>query len=184
MRRGFKTEAARIGQQVRTELGIDQMQPLDPWRLAGHLDVPVLTLSDLSSDHPDCVQTLTGSERSAFSAMVAFVGRRQTIVHNDSHALTRQRSNLCHELSHVLLIHQPHPARPGEPLGYDADQEDEAAWLGAVLLAPDQACLNACRNGRSVEVAAAALGISPSLMRWRINASGAEARVQRERGRR
>jgi IrrE N-terminal-like domain len=184
MRRGFKTEAGRVGQQIRSELGLNQLQPLDPWRLADHLDVPVLSITDLHSDAPDCVQTLTGSERSAFSAMVAFVGRRQTIVHNDSHAITRQRSNLCHELAHVLLIHQPHPARPGEPLGYDADQEEEATWLGAVLLAPDQACLNACRNRHSVEAAAKGLGISPSLMQWRINASGSEARVRRERHRR
>lgn len=183
MRRGFKTEASQIAEQIRSELGLSELQPLDPWRLAEHVDVPILSLSEFKAAAPGCVSTLTGAEQSAFSAMVAFVGRRRTIVHNDTHALTRQRSNICHEIGHVLLIHEPHPARPREPLHYDPAQEEEAAWLGAVLLAPDYACLHACRNGHPVQAAASRLGVSVSLMRWRINASGAQARVKRERRR-
>lgn len=180
MRRGFKTEAGDIGRQVRAELGLNQLQPLDPWTLASALDVPVIALSDFASDVPVAVDSLTGPHQSAFSAMVAFVGRRQVIVHNDTHALTRQRSNIAHELGHVLLMHQPHPARSGEPFGYNSKQEDEAAWLGGVLLAPDQACLHACRQGLLPKAAADHLRISTSLMRWRMNASGAHIRVRRE----
>jgi hypothetical protein len=81
----------------------------------------------------------------------------------------------------VLLIHNPHPTRPGEPLQYDQDQEDEAGWLGAVLLVPDAACLHTCRNGDLVQTAARRMGVSVALMQWRINKSGARARVARER---
>jgi Zn-dependent peptidase ImmA (M78 family) len=181
MRRGFKTEAGDIGCQVRAELRLNQLQPLDPWLLAQSLDVPVIALSEFRQGAPAAVEALTGPHQSAFSAMVAFVGRRQVIVHNDAHARTRQRSNLAHELSHVLLMHQPHPARPGHSLDYDSEQEDEASWLGGVLLAPDQACLHACREGLSPQQAADHLRISVSLMRWRMNASGAQIRVRRER---
>lgn len=184
MRRGFKTEARDIALELRSELGLNQLQPLDPWALAQRLDVPIIALSDFSSDAPGAVKALTGVHQSAFSAMVAFVGQRQVIVHNDAHALTRQRSNLAHELSHVVLMHKPHPARAGEPLGYDPEQEKEASWLGGVLLASDQACLNACRQGLSHARAANELEISTSLMRWRMNASGAHVRVKREQSRR
>jgi Zn-dependent peptidase ImmA (M78 family) len=181
MRRGFKTDARDIGLRLRSELGLNQLQPLDPWALAGLLDVPVIELSDFLQDAPIAVEALAGQHKSAFSAMVAFVGQRRVIVHNDAHAKTRQRSNLAHELSHVVLMHQPHPARTGESFGYDLEQENEAAWLGGVLLAPDQACLHACRQGLTAGAAADHLKISASLMRWRMNASGAHVRVKRER---
>jgi IrrE N-terminal-like domain len=181
MRRGFKTEARQICEQVRDELGLNQFQALDPWGLADHLDVPLLPLTDLSGEAPGCVATLSGPEQGAFSALVGFVGRKRIIVYNDAHARTRQRADICHEIAHVLLIHNPHPTRPGEPLDYDQDQEDEAGWLGAVLLVPDAACLHACRNGDLVQTAARRMGVSVALMQWRINTSGARARVARER---
>jgi Zn-dependent peptidase ImmA (M78 family) len=183
MRRGFKTEARQIGEQVRSELGLTELQPLDPWLLAEHLDIPILPLTELGDESPKCVATLTGPEEGAFSAMVAFTGRRRIIVHNDAHARTRQRADISHEIAHILLIHEPHPASPGEPLLYDQDQEDEAGWLGAVLLVPDAACLHACRNDHSVPDAARRLGVSVQLMQWRLNSSGARARVARSRAR-
>ena len=130
---------------------------------------------------PRCVATLTGEEQGAFSAMVAFVDRRRVIVYNDAHALTRQRADICHEISHVLLLHEPHPASPGEAPDYDKAQEEEASWLGGVILVPDAACLDVCRNGHSVEAAAKRMGVSVPLMRWRINKSGARTRVARSR---
>jgi hypothetical protein len=181
MRRGFKTEARQIGKQIRAELGLDEIQPLNPWRLAYHLEVPVLPLTELAGDAPSCVATLTGPEQGAFSALVGFVGRQRMILHNDAHAMTRQRADICHEIAHVLLIHEPHPAAPGEPLVYDQDQEDEAAWLGAVLLVPDSACLHSCRNSHSVGDGAKRMGVSVALMQWRLNASGAQLRVARTR---
>jgi Zn-dependent peptidase ImmA (M78 family) len=179
MRRGFKTEARQIGEQIREELGLNQLQALNPWDLADHLDVPVLPLTHLADEAPGCVQTLTGPEQSAFSALVGFVDRKRIIVHNDAHALTRQRADICHEIAHVLLIHDPQRAAPGEALEYNQDQEDEAAWLGAVLLVPDAACLQSCRNGDPVPTAAKRMGVSIALMQWRINKSGARARVAR-----
>lgn len=179
MRRGFKTEARQIGEQVRQELGLNQLQALDPWHLAEHIDVAVLPLTGLAGDAPECVATLTGPEQGAFSALVGFIGRKRIIVHNDAHALTRQRADICHEVAHILLIHDPHPTFPGQPLEYDQDQEDEAAWLGAVLLVPDSACLQACRNGDSMKAAAGRMGVSVALMRWRVNKSGARARTAR-----
>jgi Zn-dependent peptidase ImmA (M78 family) len=105
------------------------------------------------------------------------------IIHNDGHAPTRQRANVCHELAHVLLFHEG-KTLDGGWLVYDADQEDEAKLLGGALLVTDEACLAGCRAGHSIDTAAAQFGVSPKLMRWRRNKSGAEVRVRRERARR
>ena len=184
LRRGFMADARRLADEVRAELGLIPTAPLDPWQLAEHLCVPVLPLSSYERRAPDACRVLSGTERGAFSALVASVGHRRVIVHNDSHALTRQRASVGHELAHILLFHEGKTLDGQWYLTYDADQEDEAKWLGGVLLVTDQACLHACRRNLSVTEAAAELGVSEDLMRWRSNKSGALRRVQRERARR
>jgi Zn-dependent peptidase ImmA (M78 family) len=181
MRRGFKTEAHDVARQVRDELGLSPLDPLDPWRLAEHLDIPVWPLSRYRHEVPEVVDVLSGSEESAFSAMIAFVGSRRVIVHNDAHAPTRQRADISHEIAHALLLHRPHLVRAGEPPAYDSTQEEEASWLGGVLLVPEEACLDSCRRQQPLAEAAAAMGVSAELMRWRINKTGAHERVVRAR---
>ena len=184
LRRGFMAEAGRLAAEVRCELALEPVSPLDPWQLADHLGVRILPLSSYQDHAPDACRVLLGPEQSAFSALVAGVGRRRVIVHNDSHALTRQRANISHEIAHILLFHEGKTRDGHWHRTYDADQEDEAKWLGGVLLVTDEACLAACRAGLSVSIAAANLGVSEDLMRWRRNKSGAVRRVQRERARR
>ena len=45
MRRGFKKEAREIAWEVRGDLGIGMTDPLDPWRLAEWLEIPVFGFS-------------------------------------------------------------------------------------------------------------------------------------------
>src|ERR1035437_6141257 len=102
-RRGFKTEANEIVAEVRTELGLTLYNRLDPPALAQGLRVPILGLTDFLSQGPGD-QHLLCVEPEVFSAVTVFAGSQRTIVHNDAHAVTRQRSNVCHELAHALLI--------------------------------------------------------------------------------
>ena len=62
----------------------------------------------------------------------------------------------------------------------DSEQEKEASWLSGVLLVPAHVALRIARLGMSVHKAAQAYGVSGRLMEWRLNASGARKRVQRE----
>lgn len=179
--RGFPAEARRLADDVRTELGISPAGVLDPWALAEHLAVPVIPLSDFRADAPAVCDVLLGREVGAFSAMVATVGSRRVIIHNDGHALSRQRANVCHEIAHVLLFHEPKQLEGPWHVSYDADQEDEAKCLGAILLVTDEACLAGCRAGLTLSQAAEQWGVSEDLMRWRRNKSGAMRRVQRSR---
>lgn len=184
LKRGFQAEAKRLADEVRREIGLTPLDPLDPWVLAEHLAIPVIPLSEYREQIPLACDVLLGAELGAFSAMVATVGRQRVIIHNDGHALTRQRANLGHEIAHVLLFHEPKPCEGQWTQTYDAEQEDEAKCLGGVLLVTDEACVAGCRAGLSVAAAAARMGVSEELMRWRRNKSGAERRVQRARARR
>jgi Zn-dependent peptidase ImmA (M78 family) len=179
-RRGFKTEANSIALEVRGELGLRPFDPLDPHVLAEWLEIPIWTLSEMCSEHPDIKYLLT-TEREAFSAVTVFRGHQRRIVHNDSHHPTRQNSNLAHELAHALLQHPPTPALDDKGCReWNQDIEDEAAWLGGALLLTEPATI-AIAKGRwsSRDEACEHFGVSRPMLQFRLNATGAIKRVQR-----
>lgn len=180
-RRGFKTEANSIGEEVRGELGLTELDPLDPRDLARHLSIPVLDLSEFIDVHPGiaCLQT---TEKEAFSAVTVFDGTARTIVHNDGHSLSRQNSNLAHELAHGLLLHPPTPALDDKGCReWNQDVEDEATWLAGILLVTEVVTLEIARGRLTREVARERYGVSKAMLQFRINATGAVKRVQRAR---
>lgn len=182
-RRGFKSEANAIAAEVRAELGLRALDPLDPLALAAHLEVPVLPLSDYGSDAPTAHSHFAGAGMEAFSAVTVFSGPRRTIVHNDSHSPGRQASNLAHELGHALLLHPPAAALDDRGCRlWDQNIEDEAQWLAGALLLTEDAALHIARNGITVAAAADHFGISAQMVTYRLNITGARQRVVRAKG--
>ena len=178
--RGFRTEANAYAREFREELGLQPHAPLSPWALAEHLAIPVVALSDFSSEIPAEVCCLLGRERSSFSAATVFRGRRRLIVHNDAHHPRRQASNIAHELSHGIL---GHPLTP--PLNdhgcrhFDKAIEDEANWLGPALLISEEAALFIVERGLSMPDAIRIYGVSEQIITMRINIIGARKRIAR-----
>jgi hypothetical protein len=179
MRRGFKTEARELAGEIRVELGISPVEPLDPWQLASHLEIPVWTLSSYASIAPLAAAHLLERDTRAFSALLVSIGLRCAIVHNDAHVPVRQRADICHELAHALLLHRPHSSNDGRPPKFDQEQEEEATWLGGVLLVTDEFCVACAIRSVDIAEAAAFMGVSTQLMRWRWNMSGARRRIAR-----
>lgn len=102
------------------------------------------------------------------------------VVYNDAHHPGRQSSDLTHEVAHALLHHAPAPAF--DPVGcrhLDQDQEDEARFLGAALLVTEEAAMDVVRRRLPEREAAARYGVTPKLLRYRINVTGARNRVAR-----
>ncbi len=181
-RRGFKTEAHALAVEVRAELGLNPLDRLDPFKLADHLEIPVLPLTALREKNPDCVRHFTQLEPEAFSGVTVFSGQRRMIVYNDAHVPGRQHSDVAHELAHALLMHPPaHALDEGGCRNWNADLEDEANFLGAALLVTEEAALNIVRRSLTIARAAELYGVTPKLMQWRINATGAQKRIQRSR---
>jgi Zn-dependent peptidase ImmA (M78 family) len=180
-RRGFKTEANEIVAEVRTELGLTLYNRLDPPALAEWLEVPIVGLTDFLSQAPE-VQHLLYVEPEVFSAVTVFAGSQRTIVHNDAHAVTRQRSNVCHELAHALLLHPPTPALDDTGCRHwNQNIEDEASWLSAALLVPEAAAMAIAKGRWTNADAARYFGVSPAMIRFRLNSTGAMTRVRRAR---
>jgi Zn-dependent peptidase ImmA (M78 family) len=177
LRRGFRTEANDHAREVRRELRLALHDPLDPWRLAAHLEIPVHKLSDLPTE---VAHHFLHLEASAFSAVTVFRSNRRVIVHNDAHNAGRQASDISHELGHGLLLHRPTPAL--SVVGcrdWDPVLEEEADWLGAALLVSDDVAMHIAQSGMSNRDAAMAYGVSLQLVTWRMNMTAARKRVAR-----
>ena len=177
LRWGFKTEANNTARDLRREFGLAPADPLDPWCLALHLDIPVLNLSALRAEAEGAVAQLTKKDRQAFSAVTVFSGYKRIIVVNDAHARGRQASNIAHELAHSLLWHEPSPGFDGDGVReWNAEQEEEAQWLAGALLVSEEAALDIVRRGISLDDAARRYGTSIDMIRGRINVTGARKR--------
>ena len=184
-RRGFKKEADEYALEFRSELGLAQTSPICPWKLAAHLRIPVLTLSDLEHLLPEEVGHLRDGGSKDFSAATVFDGPRRQILLNDGHSPVRQASDLAHELAHGIL---GHPATP--PLSesgcrnFNRELEDEANWLGPALLVSKQAAFAIAFRGTTVEAAARSFRVSRPVFQMRLNVTGAAKAAQYRKKRR
>ena len=184
MRRGFKTEANAIAREVRAELSLSHTSPLDVWRLAKHLEIPVIPLSSFHRAAPDAARLFLNGGQGMFSGVTVFRGPRRTIVFNDAHVSGRQSNDVAHELSHGLLLHTPTAAVDGRGCRvWDKESEAEANWLSGALLVPEEAAIHIVRRGWSNREAAAIYGVTPKMIQYRINVTAARTRVQRMRWR-
>lgn len=181
LRRGFKASANRFSVRLRKSLGLPPDAPIDLNMIAYRLELPLVPLSTFRDDYPAEVEQLSRIDPGAFSAATLHCGPiRRIIVHNDSHDRRRQRSNIAHELAHVLLGHPfTLPIDTTGCRNMDRDIEDEATWFGSVILISDEAAIHIVRSAMETEMACAFYGVSAPLLRMRVNASGARIRVRR-----
>ncbi len=181
-RYGFKAEASRFAAELRAEMGVDLNAPLCPWKLAEHLCVPIINLSQL----PDCKERQylnAGTGRDEFSATVCYDGIKAFVINNDAHPMKRQASNLAHELAHVLMGHPP--TAPFDETGkrdFIAEIENEAEWLGPTLLVSDQAAMHAYQLLQCGHHTLASLSdewnVTKDVIQMRMNVVGASKRFR------
>jgi len=186
-RRGFKTWAERTSLRARQRLNLAVSAPLDPFRLADLLGVPVVTLSELS-ELPDGVRRRLSTEhRDSWSAITVTEGSCHLVVVNSSHPPTRLNSSLAHEIAHIILGHEPalmfmSPASAIALRTHNEEQEQEASWLAGCLLLPREALVLIRRTAKSDEDARSEYGVSAAMLRFRFNVTGVDAQLRRSRG--
>jgi hypothetical protein len=179
-RRGFKTETDAYARDFRKELGLQPQDPLCPWTLAKHLEIPVEPLSAYKNKIHEAVTHYMEREQEGFSAITICDGYRRRIIHNDSHHLRRQAANIAHELSHGILGHMPMPVLDEYGNRYFNEQEeDEANWLGPALLISKEAALYIVKNKMNMPETARIYGVSEVLITMRINVTGAREIIAR-----
>jgi IrrE N-terminal-like domain len=183
LRRGFKAEAEKIAQLVRAELGLGLLDALDCFALAEAWGIPVVSLGELREDGAGdgSIRRLL-SEDSGFSATTTVLGTKRLIVYNPRQPPRRNASNLAHELSHLILEHEPKPAIGiGGCRYWNGGQEAEADWLGAAMLVPRRSALEWMLQNGDLEDGARNFGVSLELFRWRVNHTGVVREISRTR---
>jgi hypothetical protein len=181
-RPGFKSECESLAATVRAEIGLGTAEPLDPRALAAHLGIHVHPVSSLAGNGAaaaaiDYVRTIDPSVMSAMTIFPEWPRPHRVIIFNDANTPQRQNSDLAHELSHGLHLHEPRHAIVQGCRDYSRLEEDEAAWLSGCLLVPRDAALAVAMSSTPIERAAAEYGVSNRMMSWRVNVTGAKAQA-------
>jgi Zn-dependent peptidase ImmA (M78 family) len=146
LRRGFKSEAEKTALRYRSEIGIAAHSPLPAANLAEHLGISIMTPDEIKGISDEFLNLLlTAPGKDAWSAAIFLKNDKKFIIHNPTHSLARQESNLMHELAHASCNHElceMETALSGLviPLRkYDHVQEAEAECLGGCLQLPQKA---------------------------------------------
>lgn len=176
MQRGFKSRCEAMALSLRAELGLDESAPLAPEQLAGYLDVHILSVLDVGAEEADLNQLLK-VDPDSWSAMTVSASGYDAIITNPFHRSGRLANDLMHELSHLLLGHEPTIMYVVGDEGlalreYDQGKEEEANWLAGVLLLPRPALLEAGRARIPERVICETYGVSKQMLKYRMNATG------------
>lgn len=176
LRRGFKAEANRIALRIRDRMGLNPIDPINPFEICTRLDIRVIPLSEIDPRSP-----FLSHASSAFSAVTVPCGHETAIVHNDAHHPYRRRSNVCHELAHCFLGHKCTPplTEDGER-ARDGGLEAEANFLAGALLIPNEAALHIVSTGL-VPAAQRLYGVSDQMLTYRLRISGAHTIYRRKK---
>lgn len=177
---GFvKKHVTDLAYETREELGLSPFDRLEPAALAEHLAIPIRGLSELREENPAAADYFLTRDPAAFSGLTVFHGSGRVILHNDAHSPARQASNICHELSHGLLLHDPTPALDGSGCrDWNQVMEDQAQWMAGALLIHEVGLVTALRRGNKPSDIAKRYGVSEDMVTWRINMTGAYRRAQ------
>ncbi len=181
MRRGFKTQAEAIAMELRGEMDLGPHDRIDCIALADHLAIEVVPVTELvgngaTADDLNCMV----SAEMGFSAVTVYRGTKCKIFYNPFHAATRTSNSVAHEISHVVLEHEPGPVLTAKGNRYwNQTQEDEADWLAGAILVPREGALGWLASGGTMTAGAARFGVSAQLFGWRANHTGVVAQLRR-----
>src|SRR3954468_1218112 len=98
---GFKSEAERISEQQRKQLGLSIFSPLNAFDLANYLEIPVIPFNELLLEEE--AKKLIKKDVSAL--WMSNCDGDPIILNNPAHSAGRQQSDIMHELAHILRKH-------------------------------------------------------------------------------
>ncbi len=184
MRRGFKTWAEQQAVEQRRNLSLGADAPLPAAQLASYLGIIVVGPGQIPGMSPEHLECLLQRDQSSWSAITVSVDTCTVIIHNTGHAPTRQESNLMHEMAHIICKHIPAELMRvgGLPFllrEYNADQEEEASWLGACLQLPRSALWVAVRRHMTTAEMVQYFQASEDLIRFRRQVAGVDRQFSR-----
>lgn len=189
LRRGFKTWCENAAASYRRDLGVSRSAPLDPRVLAEHLGILVWSPSEIPGMTGPVLKHLTVTDAESWDAVTIQTEDGTLIILNGVPDVGRRNNSLAHELSHIVLEHEPahvfHTADGHMVMNeYNATHEEEANCLAGTLLLPREALLQAITQGMDDSIMATHFGVSLSLLRMRRNMTGVDKQLLNGRRRR
>jgi len=186
LERGFKSWCERVAAAMRVELQLALHTPLPAQRLADHLGIEIITPYDIPDLPTEALRQLTTVDRFGWSGVSFAVDGVTTVIRNPSNSAGRQSSDIMHELSHVILDHEPTQLILSETANvamrsFDAKQEDEANWLGWTILLPRLALMHCVHRRLSIAAIANEYEVSTKLVTFRQRVTGVEVQSRRRR---
>jgi len=171
-RRWTKTKLETLALQIRSEVGLGWNERLDPYQLAEEYGIPVYSIDTLPKFgcSEQALQHFMENRPAVWSAALVAVGTGRLVIENTAHAPVRRRSNITHEMSHVLLEH------PFDDLlltdegcrCHDPRKEGEALDLAGELLVPTKAAINAAFAGKTNQQVAIHFAVSVQFAQMRM----------------
>src|SRR5437870_5741494 len=126
-RRGFKSEAERLAEELRKQAGVAPESVLHLGRLADLLNARLVSADALVSVAR--LAELRAIQDDAFSACTFTFDTGSVVVFNPLNSKARQASDVAHELAHLALNHRLRRTERVGPFAFftcDPDQESEA----------------------------------------------------------
>ena len=185
MQRGFKSRCEEMSNSLRAEFGLREVDPLLPAQLASYLDVFIWQATELGLDEDDSRQLLE-VDSDSWSAITVSAAGREAVITNPRHRAGRLSSDVMHELSHLLLGHDPTTlyiiGEEGLALReFDQPKEQEADWLAGALLLP-RGALFAIANGEAAyDTVQHTYGVSRQMLEFRLRVTGVQRQMDRRR---
>ncbi|MGW5569922.1 ImmA/IrrE family metallo-endopeptidase [Nocardia thailandica] len=181
-----KAALARLAADVRWELGLRDHQPFDPFVWAEEYGVSFVSLDEVTMSEA-ARQRFTTDKPDIWSAALLRDGAGHVVIYNSAHTPERVRSNLAHEVAHLVAEHTVSAAwitKPNACGGTGKEQETEAAELAGALLVPVEQARRSAMRGHDPAVVAARFKVSVEMATWRMRMSGGERIAARTRAKR
>ncbi|GAB3990390.1 hypothetical protein GCM10028807_17450 [Spirosoma daeguense] len=175
----FKAEAEKIAGKMREAMGLPKHSPLCAFKLAEHLGIKVQSIYD-------CGFKNCGERYSDWSAMLIYTkAGKPLIIHNKTHSLPRQQSDIMHEISHDYYGHPLSENSlgllvPTVMLTVNPQHEEEASYLGATLQLPQKALSWAILQEKMpLQTIAKKFVASTQMVQYRVNIMGLSKELKR-----
>ena len=179
LRRGFKSEAERLAEKYRKELGIHPCGALCAFALAEHLSIPVHSATDILKEvqYIDLLSGQNGMPNEWSALTMPTAQGHQIIIYNPYHSTARQQSDIMHEIAHVICKHTRSQSKYDFeiPMGmheYDEVQEEEAKCLGSTLQLAKPCLLWARKRSMTTDEVALHFIASTEMVQYRTNMLG------------
>lgn len=177
---GFRAKAERIAESCRLEMELSPESPLDAFELAAHLGIFVYSAEKLLSEK-DAINVIgTRGNPGEFSALcMTNCDGNKLIIHNSNHSLSRQQSNLMHEIAHIIRKHEM-PEEVKQILrrvnlrSYNSVFEEEAKILGGCLQITRKGLVWTMYRNYSYRQIADHFKASLDMVTYRIRSTGVE----------